>query len=200
MWISLLSIFFILIDYSWCSVINRVYNDKESLEYLNKYGYNSCSNSSKKVSCMVDYSSMLRDFQKRYGLKMTGILDDPTKHEMNRPRCGIPDTRSLALGHRKWSRSSLTWSLKSYPRQIRQGRARAIIQEAFDTWSSHIPLQFRETCSTCSADFNIEIVSYRHNGCDDGGAFDGRDGVLAHAYFPENGQIHFDADEHWIES
>jgi hypothetical protein len=143
---------------------------------------------------------MLRKFQEQHGLKMTGILDTSTIRQMNRPRCGNSDVRSSTLGDYKWSRSSLTWSLRSYPRQISKARATAIVHEAFNAWSAHIPLQIKETCSTCSADFNIEIVSYRHNGCDDGGAFDGRDGVLAHAYFPENGQIHFDADEHWIEA
>ena len=71
MWISLLSLFFILIGYSWCGVTNRVPNDDESLKYLIKYGYSPCLNSLKRAVCSVDYSSMLREFQKRFGLKMT---------------------------------------------------------------------------------------------------------------------------------
>ncbi|CAF1325705.1 unnamed protein product [Adineta ricciae] len=170
------------------------------MKYLNKFGYNPCANSSNNVACSVDYRSMLRDFQKQYGLKMSGILDELTKNEMNRPRCGLPDTTPVALHRWMPSHSTLTWSLRSYPRQIQQGRTRAIIQEAFDTWASHIPLRFKETCSTCPADFKIEVGSRRHNGCGDQYSFDGQGGVLAHAYYPQDGRIHFDADEFWIDA
>ena len=131
MWISFFSILFILCGYSWCHVINHVHNDDESLKYLNKYGYNPCANSSKNVACSVGYQSMLREFQKRFGLNMTGILDEPTKNEMNRPRCGNPDKETLAAINSKWSRSTFTWSMRTYPRQISSSRVRAIIQEAF---------------------------------------------------------------------
>ncbi len=198
MWLSTLSLLLILVGCTWSAVDKTVRNKHESLIYLNKYGYNSCSNSSKKVACNVDYPSMLRKFQEQHGLKMTGILDTSTIRQMNRPRCGNSDVRSSKSGDSKWSRSSLTWSLRSYPRQISKARATAIVHEAFNAWSAHIPLQIKETCSTCSADFKIDFGRYNHK-CD-GGSFDGPGRTLAHAFFPENGKIHFDADELWTEA
>lgn len=196
MWLTVLSLLIILIGGTCSAANNTIRNAKEAFMYLNKYGYNPCSYSSKNVRCSVDHSSMFRDFHQRHGLKITGALDAATKREMNRPRCGNRDTRSL--GYVKWSRSSLAWSLRSYPRQISKTRASAIISEAFNAWSAHIPLQFRETCSTCKADFVIETGRYGHN-CD-GGSFDGPSGTLAHVFFPQDGRIHFDADEPWTEA
>ncbi len=72
------------------------------------------------------------------------------------------------------------------------------MHEAFNTWLARIPLQIKETCSTCSADFKIDFESYHHK-CD-GGSFDGPGRTLAHAFLPENGKIHFDADEQWTEA
>lgn len=140
---------------------------------------------------------MLRTFQQRYGLRVTGALDTSTTRQMNRPRCGVPDVQSLRLGEAKWFRPSLTWSLRSYPRQIKKARATAIVREAFDAWLAHIPLQIKEACSTCSADIVLEFGRSNHN-CD-GGSFDGPDGTLAHAFLPDSGKIHFDADERWTE-
>lgn len=141
---------------------------------------------------------MLRTYQKQHGLKVTGALDASTLHQMNRSRCGNADVRVARLGHTKWSRSSLTWSLRSYPEQISRTRATAIMHDAFKAWSVHIPLQITEACPTCSADIVLEFGRYSHN-CP-GGPFDGRSGTLAHAFFPEDGRIHFDLDEPWTES
>ncbi|CAF0752684.1 unnamed protein product [Adineta steineri] len=115
---------------------------------------------------------------------------------MNRPHCGNADFQLARMGMGKWSGSSLTWSLRSHPQQLSRERALALIQKAFDAWSVHIPLQIK-ACSTCKADFTIEAGSYQH-GCN-GGSFDGPNGVLAHAFLPTDGRIHFDADEPWTE-
>ena len=43
---------------------------------------------------------------------------------------------------------------------------------------------------------DIEII-FVHGDHGDGSPFDGPSGVLAHAYFPENGDAHFDEGETW---
>ena len=197
MWLSTSLLLLILISLISCSVNKPVRNKHESLIYLNKYGYNSCLNSSKKSVCSVNYSSMLRDFQKRYGVKKTGVLDASTKRVMNLPRCGNSDAQSSISENFKWSRSSLTWSLRSYPRQISKARVTAIIHEAFNSWITHIPVQIKEACSTCSADILIDFERYNHN-CS-GGTFNGPGTILAHTFLLQGRRIHFNANEQWTE-
>lgn len=184
---------------AWSATHKTVRTKFESYFYLNKYGYNICPNSSSssKVACSRTYSAMLQKFQQSYGLKVTGILDAATIRAMNLPRCGVADVRRVGSGAYKWSRSSLTWSLRSHSSQIDKARATDIVRKAFNTWLIHIPLQITEVCSICSADIVLDFGRYEH-GCD-GGPFDGPSGTLAHAFFPEIGKIHFDKDEVWTE-
>ena len=60
-------------------------------------------------------------------------------------------------------------------------KTRRYIQQAFDDWASHTQLTFREVTSHKKADFNLAFVYGNHG---DGYPFDGRDGVLAHAFIP----------------
>lgn len=59
-------------------------------------------------------------------------------------------------------------------------------------WSEQTPLNFKETAGF--PDIEIFFASGNHG---DGGAFDGPSGVLAHAFFPQTGDAHFDEDETW---
>ncbi|CAF0984678.1 unnamed protein product [Rotaria sp. Silwood1] len=143
---------------------------------------------------------MLKDFQQRFHLKVTGILDDATKRQMSQPRCGNKDpsfslvkNTAASLGL-KWSRSTLTWSLKNYSPRIGAAESRNIIQQAFNAWSQHIPLNVKQVCSTCSSNIVVDFGQTDHG---DHYPFDGQGGTLAHAYHPEDGRIHFDMDEPW---
>jgi len=179
----------------------QVKSQEDAISWFNKYGYNPCLNST--VQCSLSLSSLLEDYQRLFHLKITRKLDEQTKQHMNRPRCGIQD-KPLSLSTRiaasllglKWRRSSLTYSIQSYPTQLSESSTKKIIREAFEAWTNHIPLEITEACSTCKPDFTIDFSSGNHL---DGYPFDGVGGTLAHAFFPENGRIHFDRDETWTE-
>ncbi|CAF1358091.1 unnamed protein product [Rotaria sordida] len=198
----ILLLFIIFIDISLCVKRLRkqsVTSQEDALSWLNKYGYNPCLNST--VQCSLSLSSLLRDYQKRFHLKISGKLDDSTKEHMNRPRCGIPDKSiaeiNAALISSKWSRSSLTYAIRGYPTQISETQTTNIIREAFQAWLDHVPLKIEPVCSTCQADFVLDFLREQHT---DRYPFDGVGGTLAHAFFPEDGRIHFDKDEAWTES
>ncbi|CAF2307757.1 unnamed protein product [Rotaria sp. Silwood2] len=197
-----LLLFIIFIDVLLCSKISKpVVSQQDAVSWLNKFGYNPCLNSD--VQCSLSLSTLLQDYQKRFRLKITGKLDDKTKEHMNRPRCGnedkpIAEMNAASLsGLNKWSRSSLTYSIRGYPTQLGQTQTTNIIHEAFQAWADHVPLTIESVCSTCQADFVIDFVREQHT---DRYPFDGAGGTLAHAFFPVDGRVHFDKDEPWTES
>lgn len=170
----------------------------DALSWLDKYGYNPCSNGD--GLCNLPFSSLIEDYQQRFHLKTTGILDETTKRHMNRARCGNHDKpQGLLMSSfdvSKWTRSSLTYSLRGYPTQLSQLTTKNIIRDAFKTWSDHIPLKFNEVCATCQADLVLDFASQLHS---DDFPFDGQGGTLAHAFQPEDGRVHFDKDERWTD-
>jgi matrix metalloproteinase-14 (membrane-inserted) len=173
--------------------------ESEAFTYLNEYGYNPCADSTG-MQCSVSFSTLLKDFQKRFHLNTTGILDEATKQLMSQPRCGNKDSsvslskRSVASLRRKWSSSTLTWSLRNYAPYIHPAESQRAIHQAFDLWSRYIPLSFIEVCPECSPNLVIDF-GYGHHG--DEFPFDGPGGRLAHAFYPEDGRIHFDMEEPW---
>ena len=69
--------------------------------YLTKYGYNPCENQSnsnktngKRISCQSNLESMLKEFQTRHRLPITGKVNSDVLKLMNTPRCGVKDTPS----------------------------------------------------------------------------------------------------------
>jgi hypothetical protein len=198
--VSILLLFFIIfIDLS-LSAKKEVKTQDDALSWLNKYGYNPCLDSL--VQCSLSLSSIIKDYQKRFRLIVSGKLDEKTKHHMNRPRCGNKDksiaelNTAASLRQFKWSRTSLTYSLRGYPTQLNEAKTTTIIREAFNAWLGYVPLTIEPVCSTCKADFIIEFPRIQHT---DAYPFDGMGGTLAHAFFPEDGRIHFDKDEAWTE-
>jgi len=135
-------------------------------------------------------------YQKFFALPQTGVVDDATKKEMEKPRCGMSDSRPNPLSYfktgSKWRKTSLTYKYLNRARDMQHGDVQASIKKAFAMWSAVTPLRFTETSG--SSDFTIGFYSRSHG---DGAPFDGRGRVLAHAYFPSNGRIHFDEDETW---
>ncbi|CAI9734324.1 metalloproteinase-19-like [Octopus vulgaris] len=75
-----------------------------------------------------------------------------------------------------------------------QRAIRTEFKRAFDEWERQTQLTFTEVSGTTEANFKINFYKKAHN---DGSDFDGPSGVLAHAFYPRAGDIHFDDDEDW---
>lgn len=88
----------------------------------------------------------------------------------------------------------LTYRILNYPRLFpnKQKEIDAIIHNALNAWSVVTPFDFKKTNG--DADIQIKWAVKRH--CE-GGDFDGPLKVLAHAFYPESGRVHFDDDEPW---
>uniref|UniRef100_A0A8C0AR02 Matrix metallopeptidase 9 n=1 Tax=Buteo japonicus TaxID=224669 RepID=A0A8C0AR02_9AVES len=133
----------------------------------------------------VSLTKALRKMQKQLGLEETGELDAGTLEAMRAPRCGVPDVGTFLTfeGDLKWDHMDLT-----------QGQA--AFKRAFKVWSDVTPLTFTQIYSG-EADIMIMFGSGEHG---DGYPFDGKDGLLAHAFPPGRGiqgDAHFDDDELW---
>lgn len=143
----------------------------------------------------------LERFQEFNKLRVTGVLDTATVNLMLKPRCGLPDfvvpegqVEDYVYSGRKWGKLALTYLFENYTPDLIQSVVRGAIQDAFDQWSSVTPLSFSEVSS--GADVRLSWVAGDHG---DGHPFDGPSGVLAHAFYPEDGRVHFDEDELWTD-
>jgi hypothetical protein len=100
----------------------------------------------------------------------------------------------------RWNKTNLKYKImNAYPGGIKENQIRSELKLAFGYWSevgkqSGKGLNFEEldAKSPVQADLLIEFVKLDHR---DNYPFDGRGGELAHAFFPQNGRIHFDTDE-----
>lgn len=97
----------------------------------------------------------------------------------------------------RWSRTDLTYFFQNGTGDIADPGEREAVRQAFDLWSIYSPLTFTEGFSAATSDISVFWGAGDHG---DGYPFDGQNGVLAHAFFPENGDVHFDDDEVWTVS
>ncbi|CAF1359319.1 unnamed protein product, partial [Didymodactylos carnosus] len=192
----------ILIGLIFSSASNSVDSEDDALDYLKRFGYSSC-NASSSVQCSENFASMLIEFQRYFGLNMTGVIDKETQAIMNLPRCSVVDKANVNLlqglkknSNKKWSRLSLTYRLESnvHFKQIIYANQISIVQDAFNEWSKHTPLTFKMVCNTCLSDIVLQFVEGDHG---DGIPLDEK--TLAHAFLPPDGRIHFDSQDTWTE-
>ncbi|OWF46684.1 matrix metalloproteinase-19-like [Mizuhopecten yessoensis] len=182
--------------------------------YLEKFGYLAKIDDSSRGPVSHDEASRIeaiRNFQIFNGLQVTGNIDDQTILKMRQPRCGVSDNsapgepqnleRPLEFNApgNKWRKHSVTWNVINPTGQLSEGIQKLAIRNAFEYWSDVSPLQFQETNG--KSDIEIKFANGFH-GDGRGNAFDGRGGVLAHAFFPGNGYLdgdtHFDDGERWV--
>ncbi|XP_023771903.1 metalloendoproteinase 1 [Lactuca sativa] len=150
----------------------------------------------------------IKSYQVNYHLNATGTLDEPTVSQMMMPRCGCPDKvihkntgNSLHTvsryrfvpGTPKWPRGQLTYGFgPSFPTQFMPA-----VDRAFGKWATASSgyFTFSRAGSYQGADLKISFERGDHG---DGYPFNGSGEVLAHAFPPPDGRLHFDADENWV--
>ncbi|KAL8539740.1 hypothetical protein ACS0TY_001378 [Phlomoides rotata] len=157
-----------------------------------------------------EFETALLSYQKNLGLSETGRLDHDTMSVIVTPRCGVADhgapsrlrtVRHFAYfyGEPRWVRPRpmmLTYAFSPLHTidYVALPELKSAFARAFARWSAVIPVNFTEAAEYSSADIRIGWYRGDHG---DGEAFDGVLGVLAHAFSPENGRFHLDAEERW---
>lgn len=134
-------------------------------------------------------SELIRIFQHDNDIPVTGVLDDETKLAIGRPHCGSKKSAKLKSGVRKWSKNVLTYTIENFPRGKRTAPIQAMLKKAFNEWSKVTNLDFVEV-EDADADIEINFGGRLHKMRDSRCTFDDAN-TLAHAFFPEVGDIHF---------
>ncbi|XP_006000312.1 72 kDa type IV collagenase [Latimeria chalumnae] len=164
-----------------------------AVQYLNKfYG---CPQDSCNLFVLKD---TLKKMQKFFKLPETGELDQNTVETMRKPRCGNPDVGNYNFFPRrpKWEKNDVTYRILGYTPDLDTETIDDAFARAFQVWSDFTPLKFRRI-QDGEADIMINFGRWEHG---DGYPFDGKDGLLAHAFAPGQGvggDSHFDDDEQW---
>ncbi|KAJ6762195.1 hypothetical protein OIU74_024811 [Salix koriyanagi] len=187
-------------------------------KYLKKFGYYP-SDATLTSSDFDDHLELaLRAYQKYFRLNVTGKLDSSTTQLMMIPRCGVPDiinpppsteptstdsknkkfhmVAHYAFGSKKWppSKYALTYKFGPGVHVFDLKTLRSVCADAFQKWAQVTSFTFTEATDGASADIVIAFYSGHHG---DGDPFDGPGRILAHAFFPQDGRLHYDADENW---
>ncbi|PIN17705.1 Matrilysin [Handroanthus impetiginosus] len=151
----------------------------------------------------------LKKYQIFFHLQVNGILDARTVENLLLPRCGVSDfvnlNKSQFKDHiptisshyaffpnePKWSKTILTYS---FPPNTRSDVIQPM-KDATHTWANVTRFKFKYIKDYDHADIKISFQVKDHG---DGSPFDGPNGVLAHAFAPPDGRLHFDGDERWV--
>ncbi|XP_061217316.1 matrix metalloproteinase-9 isoform X2 [Neopsephotus bourkii] len=165
--------------------------------YLLRFGYTTAAEA-RTGTKSLSLAKALRKMQKKLGLEQTGELDAATLEAMRAPRCGVPDVGTFLTfeGDLKWDHMDLTYRVMNYSPDLDRAVIDDAFKRAFKVWSDVTPLTFTQIYSG-EADIMIMFGSREHG---DGYPFDGKDGLLAHAFPPGRGiqgDAHFDDDELW---
>ncbi|XP_045385010.1 matrix metalloproteinase-9 [Lemur catta] len=164
-------------------------------EYLYRYGYTRVAEMRKET---LSLRSSLLLLQKHLSLPETGELDSTTLEAMRTPRCGVPDVGRFQTfeGELKWHHHNITYWIQNYSEDLPRSVIDDAFARAFAVWSAVTPLTFTRVYGR-HADIVIQFGVDEHG---DGYPFDGKDGLLAHAFPPGQGiqgDAHFDDAELW---
>lgn len=146
-------------------------------------------------------SEALRKYQERHDLTPTGTFDEPTREQMLKSRCAMPDMRNgvAFLTACPWGRRTLTFAFDTGTNDISGVGEFDAVRAAFATWAAVGQLTFIEVTTAQNPDVRIGWRPANDQDLSMVG------GVLAHADFPPNCSVvtntlpkpvHFDDSEH----
>ncbi|XP_059061764.1 matrix metalloproteinase-2-like [Achroia grisella] len=178
---------------------------KEEIAFLKKYGYLP-EESAEDIDFAYTPQSIsegLKKMQAFAGLPATGTLDSETKKLFNMKRCGVKDiennisTRSRRyLVQQGWSSKNITFRVLNEPSTLSKERVEKQVEASLAIWAPHGGLTFTKV-DTGHADIRFSFMRGDHG---DGFPFDGLGHIVAHAFPPPVGALHFDDDEFWGDS
>uniref|UniRef100_A0A3Q3F8F0 Peptidase metallopeptidase domain-containing protein n=1 Tax=Labrus bergylta TaxID=56723 RepID=A0A3Q3F8F0_9LABR len=140
----------------------------------------------------TDFCNKVQEMQHFFGLPPSGELTNETLAVMRRPRCGLSDVERFEETIR-WKKNTLSYRLERGRKKCADGTQ---WKTAWKIWSNVAPMKFRKR-NRKEADI---VISFHNGDHKDGSPFDGKGGILAHAFQPGygiGGDVHFDADEEW---
>lgn len=182
--------------------------------YLNTFGYLNNNITSDNDNNYFDETleSAVKLYQNFQSLKVTGKLDSETIKLMNSPRCGVPDNKfhthssnflnfsshyAFFDGQPKWPPEKFhlryTFNSSAQP-NIAMEDYRAACSQAFGEWTKNSQFTFEEVAQGSPADV---VIGFHDGDHGDGSPFDGPYNILAHAFEPTAGRLHFDGEENW---
>ncbi|KAM9341969.1 matrix metalloproteinase-9 [Pholidichthys leucotaenia] len=178
-------------------ITKNMTNEELAENYLKRFGYMDTLHRSR-FQPVLSTSKALKRLQRQLGLEETGELNKQTLDAMKRPRCGVPDVANYKTfdGDLKWDHNDITYRVVNYSPDMDSSLIDDAFARAFKVWSDVTPLTFTRMFDG-TADIMISFGKADHG---DPYPFDGKDGLLAHAYPPGEGlqgDAHFDDDEHW---
>ncbi|XP_068629837.1 matrix metalloproteinase-25-like [Battus philenor] len=172
---------------------------QEEVKFMTTYGY------LPKVQGDIDLaytpqsiSEGVRKMQQFAGLEPTGNLDEETRKLFRKRRCGVKDIESTPRSRRYilqqgWGRKAITYRVLNGSSTLDKARVRTLMAKGLAVWAPHGKLRF-EQIEQGPADIQVSFASREHG---DGFPFDGPGRVVAHAFPPPHGAMHFDDDEVW---
>ncbi|KAK0400792.1 hypothetical protein QR680_015452 [Steinernema hermaphroditum] len=181
---------------SLCSTAAVDVTDNE-IKYLEKYGYIDTDKDVAFLRSPSFYEERIKEFQEMFALPITGKIDSATRQRMSTPRCGMPDKRRTRRQRRntvrKWPKERLTYWLKNTPRsEYTANQIRTAIAKAFGLWQAVANIEFVWKDSEDGRDVDIAL-SFEDREHGDSYPFD--ESVLAHAFFPTHGDVHFNNEQ-----
>ncbi|KAK2643019.1 hypothetical protein Ddye_024782, partial [Dipteronia dyeriana] len=194
---------------------DKVEGIKDLKKYLERFGYLNPNHPSDDDHFDDTLESAVKTYQLNFNLNTTGILDPQTVSTMMLPRCGVPDiingtTRmrsgyifnqnnnshvkyAFFPGQPKWPKEKKILKFE-YGEGTRED-AKAPFGRAVDSWQLYIPFTLEHFNVLDQSEVRVSFKTRAHG---DGRPFDGPRGVLAHAFAPTDGRLHFDAEENWV--